>query len=143
MAKRGRKSAAEQETAQIIEFEKVRAEMVRPSEQAPPDVRLVFMQLLGSVPDDHFRRQDEFLLELLAQNIVIAKKAYDDIYRRGIYTGDKKTPHPALAIHEKAVKNVATLSTKLRLTPQSRIDPRTAGRNKKPPSSAQRPWDQI
>ena len=118
MRQRGRKSAA---SLSVISVDG------RPSRLAPPAYlnkveRAVFTELASS---GHFIETDAGLLASLAQATVMARKAARD---------------PAkLSVWERAVRVQAMLSTKLRLTPQARCDPKTIGRQ--PQRGFPAPWE--
>ena len=87
-----------------------------------PVERAVFVELAAT---GHFVPTDAALLASLAQGTVMARKAARD---------------PAnSAVWERAVRVQGMLSTKLRLTPQARCDPKTIGR--KPPRDYPAPWE--
>jgi hypothetical protein len=46
-----------------------------------------------------------------------------------------------IAVFEKSVKLQATLATRLRLAPQSRLDPKSVARQQ--PYEGRRPWDPV
>jgi hypothetical protein len=49
---------------------------------------------------------------------------------------------PWLVVQEKAVRAMTALSMRLRLSPQSRLDPKTVARDKTP-AAGPRPWDDL
>ncbi len=130
MGTRGRTSTAE--TA-VVDFAEVRATMLRPSEDATQEVKTLFHQIISSAPADHFRKQDEPLVEQYAQAVALSRAAFLKLQREGVVNNGKASPW--VSILEKAHKSSIALSTKLRLSPQSRIDPKTAGRNRKSSSA--------
>ena len=73
----------------------------------------------------HFVPTDAALLASLAQATVMARKAARDPGK--------------LSVWERAVRVQAMLSTKLRLTPQARTDPKTVGRQQQRGYPA--PWE--
>ena len=90
----------------------------RPSRLQPPRYlnkteKAVFTELAAT---GHFVPTDAALLASLAQATVMARKAARDPAKSAVW--------------ERAVKMQAMLSTKLRLTPQARIDPKTVGRQR-------------
>jgi len=93
------------------------------SDDLPKAERELFDQIAQSVR--HLVPSDALLLELYACTAVLARKT---------------AQNPALiGSHERMTKLLITLATKLRLTPQSRSDPKTVGRQ---PSRPLRPlWD--
>jgi hypothetical protein len=90
----------------------------RPPRLQPPRYlnkteKAVFTELAAT---GHFVPTDAALLASLAQATVMARKAARDPAKSAVW--------------ERAVKMQAMLSTKLRLTPQARIDPKTVGRQR-------------
>ena len=118
MRQRGRRSAAALEVINVDG---------RPSRLQPPRYlnkieTAVFVELAAT---GHFVPTDAGLLASLAQATIMARKAARD---------------PAkLSVWERAVRVQAMLSTKLRLTPQTRTDPKTVGRQQQRGYPA--PWE--
>jgi len=120
MRQRGRKSSS------IVDFPNVegRPPPIEPmSDDLPKAERELFDQIAQSVR--HLVPSDALLLELYACTAVLARKTARD---------------PSLiSAHERMTRLLLSLATKLRLTPQSRSDPKTVGRQ---PSRPTRPlWD--
>src|SRR5215207_9779610 len=89
-----------------------------PSRLVPPSVlqdqeRELFEELVGATAPSHLRASDVPLLVSFIQATIWARHAV----RRDDLDG-----------WERAVRVQATLATKLRLSPQTRIDPKTLGR---------------
>jgi hypothetical protein len=118
MRQRGRKSAANLVTFPAIEH-RSRLEPPPSLSQAEQEV---FTELASHVT--HLRPADVPLLASLAQAILLSRQLARDPAR--------------VADWEKATRAQAMLSTKLRLTPQSRTDSRAAGRRQQP--SGDDPW---
>jgi hypothetical protein len=122
MRQRGRKSA---------EILSVPNAAGRPSRLDPPDylskpAKTVFNDIVMSVDAEHFRECDVPLIASLAHATLMARTM-------------AKNP-TKIDQWEKAVRTQAMLSTRLRLTPQSRIDPKTVGR-KPHVRTGPLPWD--
>jgi len=121
MLQRGRKSAASLETPSMTGQS--------PRLTAPLSLndgeRTLFNKLIGACDSTHFRKSDLPLLTSFIQATLIAEAAAHD--------PDK------IAVWEKSVKLQATLATRLRLSPQSRIDPKTVGRQQLFPG--RKPWE--
>jgi hypothetical protein len=109
---------------------------LRPRPDAPPEVREIFMSLVASVPTEHFRPGDADLLEQHAQAIALARRAYAELDASGSVVNGK--PSPWLVVLEKAHRSAVALSARLRLAPQMRTDPKSAGREGMP---CEKPWD--
>jgi hypothetical protein len=99
----------------------------RPRLQPPPslneDEQQIFIELAGHA--GHLKPADTALLASLAQAIVLARRLAHDPTK--------------VAEWERATRAQAMLSTKLRMTPQSRTDSRAAGRHQQQPPGAD-PW---
>ncbi len=87
--------------------------------------RLLFIDLVASCEARHFVRSDvELLATFVACTLVVRQTA-----------GNLETFNQ----WEKAARLQASLATRLRLTPSSRLDPKTVGRNV--PSGHRFPWE--
>ena len=107
---------------------------LRPRQDAPAEVRTIFLELVASVPADHFRQGDGALLEQYWQSILLARKAYAELDAGGPVIDGKASPW--LVVLEKSHRSAVALSGRLRLAPQARADSRSAGRSKgEPPST--------
>jgi hypothetical protein len=99
-----------------------------PRLQPPPylndDERSLFDELVGACDPRHFVESDLPLLASYVQATLIARDA---------------ARAPSKIVFEKAVRMQATLATRLRLSPQSRIDPKTVGRRQE--YQGPRPWE--
>jgi hypothetical protein len=114
MYQRGRKSATELAAPRVNED--------RTPMEPPPnltnDERTLFTEIAQSVPLRHFVASDTPLLVSYVQATLLAREA--------IRTA--ATDNAALAAWEKVARVQAALATKLRLSPSSRYDPKTAAR---------------
>jgi phage terminase small subunit len=90
------------------------------------EVRLIFVELVGRMPPDHFRETDAPLIEQYAQSIALARQAYANLTEEGSVVAGRANPW--LIVLEKAHRSSVALSMRLRLSPQSRMD-RKAVRN--------------
>jgi len=102
----------------------------KPSRLTPPsslndDEQALFSELVGACDASHFRESDLPLLISYIQATLISRAAAHDPDR--------------IVLWEKATRMQATLATRLRLSPQSRIDPKTIGRQQPRPGPF--PWD--
>jgi len=82
--------------------------------------------IVASCDAAHFAGSDLPLLCQYVETIALAELAAAHLRDHGPVIGDR--PSPWLTVHEKAVRGVVALSMRLRLSPQSRLDPKTAGR---------------
>jgi hypothetical protein len=127
MRQRGRKSAAALVESNVTG---------RPPRQDPPshlsdDERTLFVELVESCAPSHFVESDLPLLVSFVQATLLVRRAA---------TGMIDDPD-LIAVFEKAVKLQATLATRLRLAPQSRLDPKSVARQQ--PYSGPKPWDRV
>ncbi|MGC1995195.1 MAG: hypothetical protein WA704_14785 [Pseudolabrys sp.] len=119
MRQRGRRSAAAEEVISVDG----RSPPLQPPRYLNKAEKQVFAELAAT---RHFVPTDSGLLASLAQATVMARRAARD---------------PAnSAAWERSVKVQAMLSTKLRLTPQARTDPKTVGRRQDRFYPAQWEW---
>ena len=123
MGTRGRKSAA---SLAVITPTCERHLLCR--QDAPEDVRAVFARIVSDVGSDHFRASDADLLEQYAAAICLARDAYDRLRNEGVVTAGRVSPWQVVL--EKANRASVSLSQRLRLAPQSRLDRKAAGRSK-------------
>jgi hypothetical protein len=101
----------------------------RPRPDAPAEVRQIFSEILAAVPRDHFRPCDGYLIEQLAQAVLLARRAYAEIEANGPIIGGKRSPW--VDVLEKAHRSSVALAGRLRLAPQMRMEARTAARHAK------------
>jgi hypothetical protein len=104
----------------------------RPSRLTPPpslsaDARAAFQEIVGSVEPEHFKPADVPLICRLAAAHLWASRAEDELERIGAVVDGKLSPWATLL--EKQNGAIRSLSTALRLTPQSRYDARAAARS--------------
>lgn len=101
------------------------AGLLQPRAATPAAVAEVFRELVASEGPDHFRLSDRPMVEELARSIWMLREAGDALARDGLMLDG--TVHPCVKVVQKQETIVAMLSTRLRLTPQSRYTARTAG----------------
>lgn len=89
----------------------------------------VFERLTATVSPDQFRSSDTPLIEQYANAICMAEIAQSEIDTHGAVIDGKTSPY--VAIQEKAIRSMVALSMRLRLSPQSRIDAKTAAAKKR------------
>ena len=111
MKQRGRKSAAN--LATLIDVTGTPSRLTTPAGLTKPE-RLLFDFIVDASPPHHFRDSDQPLLVSYVQACLMARDA-------------AKTP-AKIAIFERVVRLQVTLATKLRLSPQTRLDPKTLAR---------------
>jgi phage terminase small subunit len=112
-----RKSAAELD----IEHLKPKASTrLAPRSGLSPEVKLIWGELVASMPESHFRTTDAPLIEQYAQAIALARQAYANLDAEGSVVAGRANPW--LVVLEKAHRSSVALSMRLRLSPQSRMD---------------------
>jgi phage terminase small subunit len=94
-----------------------------------------FRDLVASVPAEHFRPADGHLVEQYAQAIVLARRAYAELEASGSVVNGRASPW--IVVLEKAHRSSVALAARLRLSPQHRTDPKSAGRNQATASAYQ------
>jgi hypothetical protein len=122
MLQRGRKSVANLAASSVNG---------KPRRLAAPsslmtEEKALFSELIGACDSTHFRASDLPLLVSYIQATLIAQAAAHDPDR--------------IMLWEKAVRMQATLATSLRLAPQSRVDPKSLGRQDHHPR-LRYPWE--
>jgi P27 family predicted phage terminase small subunit len=103
----------------------------RPIQLRPPSSlsdaeRTVFIDLVASVDARHFRQSDLPLLARYCEAVVLAEEAARQMRKNGAVIDGKTSPW--LTVQEKAVRALTALSMRLRLSPQARLNPKTASR---------------
>jgi phage terminase small subunit len=122
MGTRGRQSAA---SLAVVTPTGERLLRCRP--EAHEDVRAVFTRIVADVGADHFRASDADLVEQYSAAICLARQAYDHLRTEGPVKDGRVNPWQTTL--EKANRASVSLSQRLRLAPQSRLDRKAAGRN--------------
>ena len=134
MKQRGRISAAE------LSVIGVDVQPVRPSPPAylsEPE-RELFFSIVCGCDAEHFRQTDLPLLSRYCEAAILAERAALELRNGAVVDGK---PSPWIVVQEKCVRAMVSLSMRLRLSPQSRIDPKTLGRQQ--PHPGPRPWDRV
>lgn len=127
MQHRGRKSAAEL-AALVARPNPPRLEP--PQSLSDPEAAL-FREIVDACAPKHFAPSDLPLLVSFIQATLLARQA----------SQDAASDAAALKRWGEAVKIQATLATRLRLAPQSRIDARAAARSTPPGPKRRLPWE--
>jgi hypothetical protein len=123
MRQRGRRSVASNLVPLAMRGEPPR--LSPPSFLSAEEVAL-FNEVVGACDVSHFRKSDEPLLVAFIQATLMSRDAAHDPSK--------------ILVWEKATRMQATLATRLRLAPQSRLDPKTVGRHAEPPRGP-KPWE--
>lgn len=124
-----RKSTASRETPSAAPNIDVSRNLLQPREGCEPAIAAVFSEVVASVAPGHFTRSDAPILEEFAVAIYIARTA-----RAKLSTVDlASTAGARLArLLRDQGRTVATLATRLRCTPHSRISKERAGKTTQP-----------
>src|SRR5262245_21298073 len=122
MRKRGRVSAAEYGLPRVDG----KPNRLQPPDHLSKDERRRFVDLVASVDTTHFRPGDLPLLCRYVEADALAERAAEELRTAGPVVDGR--PSPWIVIQEKAVRALVSLSMRLRLSPQSRLDPKTVGR---------------
>lgn len=96
----------------------------------------LFIELVAANAPEHFRPSDLPLLARYCEATVLAEQAAREL-RHGAVVGGKVSPW--LTVQEKAIRAAVALSMRLRLSPQSRIDAKSLGRQV--PYMGPKPWE--
>jgi hypothetical protein len=130
---RGRRSAAQLSVvAPAVQLSERR---IAPPADLTGKARTIFIATVASVAGDHFRPADLSLLCVFSRALVLEKRAYQAI--EACDADDPVGLSDWLKAHQKQCSLLATLATRLRLTPHSRMDARTAGKPTSKPSAYQ------
>ena len=132
MSQRGRKSAA---ALSVIPVDGKPDRLLPPVSLSDAE-RTVFVDLVAACDPTHFRPSDLPLLVRYCEAVVLAERAALELRLGAVVDGK---PSPWITIQEKAVRAIVALSMRLRLSPQSRIDPKTRGRQQA--YTGPRPWE--
>lgn len=107
----------------------------------PPDYfteeeQVIWRGIVDACPEDQFTADSIYLLAKLCTNIAMTNHL-EAQYRRA---GNRFADNDDRIAYQGAVKLVAILATKLRLSPQSRYDKLAAGRQRRNKSTASHLW---
>ena len=132
MKSRGRISAA---AMSMIGVGGEQARPLPPAGLSEPE-RELFSSIVDGCDAEHFRQTDLPLLSRYCEAAVLAEQAALELRNGAVLNGK---PSPWIVIQEKCVRAMVSLSMRLRLSPQSRLDPKTLARQL--PHSGPQPWD--
>lgn len=132
MIQRGRKSAI---ASSVISKDWKQTQLQPPTTLSDVE-RKVFVDLVAACASDHFRSSDLPLLARYCEATVLAEQAARELRGGAVVDG---RPSAWVTVQEKTIRALVALSMRLRLSPQSRIDPKTLGRQQ--PRIGPRPWE--
>lgn len=92
--------------------------MIKPPAHLSEAESKLFREIISMVPASHFLPSDVPLLASYCSATILSRKALRMIERDAAF----------VPIWERSVRVQASLATRLRLSPQSRLDPKTLGR---------------
>lgn len=134
MGSRGRKSTAE---LSVIAVDGKPSRLEPPASLSEAE-RTIFTALVASCDPRHFQASDLPLLVRYCEACTLGDLAATELRRDGAVVKGKASPW--IVIQEKSVRAMVALSMRLRLSPQSRTDPKTIGRQQTP--IGRKPWEQ-
>ena len=132
MRQRGRKSAASFETVNVDGSPSRR----RPPDHLSADERRRFVEIVSTCDAAHFRPSDTTLLCRFVEADALAERAAKELRKHPVVDGKASA---WLAVQEKSVRALVSLSVRLRLGPMSRIDAKAMGRHE--PRLTVNPWE--
>jgi phage terminase small subunit len=132
MRQRGRKSAGGLAT---ISVDGKPPQLLPPASLSEVE-KVIFVDLVTSCDANHFRPSDLPLLVRYAEACALGDLSAQELRRGAVVDGK---PSPWIVIQEKAVRAMVSLSMRLRLSPQSRADPKTIARHA--PPLGPKPWE--
>jgi Phage terminase, small subunit len=100
--------------------------------------RRLFVEIVTACKPTHFVPSDLPLLVRYVEALALADEAAEQLHTEGAVINGK--PSPWLVVLEKCQRAVVALSMRLRLSPQSRLDPKTLARQAPP---GPKPWDDL
>lgn len=134
MKQRGRKSAAE---LSVIALDSQSAPPSPPATLSEPE-RELFVGIVAGCDAGHFRQTDLPLLSRYCEAAILAEQAALGLRDGAVVDGK---PSPWIVVQEKCVRAMVSLSMRLRLSPQSRLDPKTVARQQ--PYLGRKPWEPV
>jgi phage terminase small subunit len=132
MKQRGRKS----EAALSLPRVDGQPHRLEPPASLSASERKIFVDVVASCDRRHFRPSDLPLLCRYVEAAALAEQAAQELRQGAILDG---RPSPWITVQEKAVRAMVALSMRLRLSPQSRSDAKTVGRQQ--PRQGPAPWE--
>ena len=132
MRQRGRKSGAGLGILQVDG----KPNRLNPPPSLSAAERAIFFDVVAACDRDHFRPSDLPLVVRYVEAAALGDQAAAQLRLGAVITGK---PSPWITVQEKAVRAMVALSMRLRLSPQSRIDAKTLGRQEVRQGPA--PWE--
>jgi phage terminase small subunit len=129
---RGRKSAVSLEVINVDGS----PDRLQPPDHLSADERQRFVDIVASCDARHFRPSDATLLCRFVEADALAERAAKELRKHPVVDGKASA---WLAVQEKSVRALVSLSVRLRLGPMSRIDAKSTGRYE--PRPMVNPWE--
>lgn len=118
---------------------------LKPPPELSPAARKLWTDIVSSWPAGHFVVSDTELLKAFCQAAELRDQALAHIQEHGqVSMSSRGTPviNPMVTALQTHTSQLATLGTKLRITPQSRLTDRKAGQGARTPAGgSKRPWE--
>lgn len=144
MAQRGRKSAAALEVAAQVVALRSDARLM-PSAHLSDAEQTVWARLVNDHPATAFTETHRDMLDLYCQHITQAQVLSDEVqaFDRAWLADDEglKRYDMLLKMREREVRSASSLATRLRITRQATIDPKTVGRANTSMGRSRKPWE--
>jgi hypothetical protein len=139
MGKRGRKSAAEMAIAPLVEIE---PRPVAPSELVDEE-SAEWEKIVARMPSKWFTKETHPLLIQLSRHIIAARRLAQLIHQAAHGDEDFHAEHYMRLLRALTGQTaiIASVSTKLRITPQSSYDAKVAGTAKGNAGDFKPPWE--
>ena len=112
-----------------------RASRLKPPPTLSEPERRVFVDIVSACNPGHFHACDLPLLARYCEAAALGDLAAIELRRGAVIDGK---PSPWIVVQEKAVRAMVSLSMRLRLSPQSRLDAKTVARRQTSPSYYER-----
>ena len=146
MAQRGRKSAASIEVAALVAPTQSGARLRAPAILTDAE-QSVWVQLINDQPANAFTQTHIPLLTQYCRHVIQAQLLADEIsnFDRAWLADEDglKRYDRLLAMQEREGRAASSLATRLRITRQSVVDPKTAGRGASSVGRKPKPWEIV
>jgi phage terminase small subunit len=126
MKQRGRRSADAKAIDTVVNVDGTPSRLEPPPSLSAAE-RVVFANIVAFCDADHFRMTDAPLLCRYAEAVVLAEKAAQELRRHGAVMKNGRVSG-WITVQEKSVRALVSLSMRLRLSPQARLDAKKLAR---------------
>jgi len=144
MAKRGRKSAADLSVAALLAQASTHDLLGAPLSLSDQEIG-VWRDVVENHPEGTFTPIHAPLLEMYCRHVVQGRLIADEIlnFKREWLADDDglKRYDRLLAMQEREGRAASSLATRLRITRQATVDPKTAGRAHRNQPQGRKPWE--